>query len=577
MALTKAHNRMVAGSRINVLDFGATGDGTTDDTAAIQAAIDEAYASSGFDNKSVFLPTPAVAYKVTGTLNVYQRVALIGEDKWNCRILGSGQILVLEQPRLVSNIWFDGGSIQNGTNKIHEAAWTGADRANTAIILGPKDLSYQGGHAIIEQCRFSNWGVAIEGPSSINAHIQDCYFQAGYHDVYFRATNTALQFASTIKETKNYHAGAEGVGLGFYPNANGYQICDVSNSVYELLCKSEPGLGFIDTSSIAVRALGGDHVYFETDGATYTSAKAVRSAIFSGKNCYFQGFNEVFKTATTSNFWTLENSEITSSTSTYDMDVSAVNGRNFFRNVGFDNGLNPAALGNTTLMDCSNSGVLPSALSNHYMSGQFKASRTSDAIIANTTAATPQRTLEVQQQNTAVGGLGADASRLVVASDNALLLTQNLTTPRSLLFANDVFRPTQDDVLALGGASYLWTEVFAAAGTINTSDERQKQDIEALSDAEQRVASALKGLVKKFRFKSAVEKKGDDARIHVGVIAQEVQAAFETEGLDAHRYGILCYDEWDAEIDEDGNEIMAAGNRYGVRYSELLAFIISAL
>jgi len=77
---------MVAGSRINVLDFGATGDGTTDDTAAIQAAIDEAYVSTNFDNKSVFLPTPASGYKITSTLNLYQRVALIGEDKWNCKI-----------------------------------------------------------------------------------------------------------------------------------------------------------------------------------------------------------------------------------------------------------------------------------------------------------------------------------------------------------------------------------------------------------------------------------------------------------------------------------------------------------
>lgn len=571
MALTKAHNRMVAGSRINVLDFGATGDGTTDDTAAIQAAIDEAYVSTNYDNKSVFLPTPAVAYKVTGTLNVYQRVGLIGEDKWNCRILGSGQIVVLEQPRLVSNIWFDGGSIQNGTYKIHEASWTSADRANTAIILGPKDLSYQGGHAIIEECRFTYWGVAIEGPSSINSHIHDCYFSAGYHDVYFRATNTALQFASTIKETKNYHSGAEGVGLGFYPNANGYQICDVSNSVYEVLCKSEPTLGFIDASSIAVRALGGSHVYFETDGATYTSAKAVRSAIFSGKNCYFQGFNEVFKTATTSNFWTLENSEITSSTGTYDMDVSATNGRNFFRNVGFDNGLNPAALSNTTLMDCSNSGVLPSATSNHYMNGQFKSSRTSNAIIANTTAATAQRILEVQQQNVAVGGLSADASRLSVVSDNALLLTQNLTTTRSLYFANDVFRPTQDNVLALGGASYRWTELFATSGTINTSDERQKQDIRDLSSAEAAVATRLKTLVKAYRFKSAYQSKGDDARIHVGVIAQEVAAAFEAEGLDPMKYGVVCYDQWDADDERE------AGDAYGVRYDELWAFIISAL
>ena len=38
MALTKAHNRMLAGSAVSVIDYGATGNGATDDTAAIQAA-----------------------------------------------------------------------------------------------------------------------------------------------------------------------------------------------------------------------------------------------------------------------------------------------------------------------------------------------------------------------------------------------------------------------------------------------------------------------------------------------------------------------------------------------------------
>lgn len=140
-----------------------------------------------------------------------------------------------------------------------------------------------------------------------------------------------------------------------------------------------------------------------------------------------------------------------------------------------------------------------------------------------------------------------------------------------------------DNVQTLGTAALRWSVVYAGTGTINTSDGREKQDIEVLTAAELRVAMALKGLIKKFRFRDAVQAKGDAARTHVGVIAQEVIEAFQAEGLDATRYGIICYDEWDespAQFDEDGNvsqEARPAGNRFGVRYEELMAFIISAL
>jgi hypothetical protein len=146
-----------------------------------------------------------------------------------------------------------------------------------------------------------------------------------------------------------------------------------------------------------------------------------------------------------------------------------------------------------------------------------------------------------------------------------------------------LIRPTVDNNQSNGTASFRWSVVYAATGTINTSDERDKQDIAVLDAAEKRVATALKGLVKKFRFKDAVQAKGADARIHVGVVAQEVADAFTAEGLDATQYGLLCYDEWDAAAevrDKEGavfQPARIAGNRYGIRYEELLAFIIAAI
>jgi hypothetical protein len=127
-----------------------------------------------------------------------------------------------------------------------------------------------------------------------------------------------------------------------------------------------------------------------------------------------------------------------------------------------------------------------------------------------------------------------------------------------------------DNSIDLGKSSARFDDIFATNGTIQTSDRNEKQDIEDLTEAEERVAMAAKGLLKKFRWKSAVEDKGDDARIHFGIIAQDLQDAFEAEGLDAGRYGMFISTTW---TDEDGEE----QTRMGVRYSELLAFIISAI
>jgi len=166
-----------------------------------------------------------------------------------------------------------------------------------------------------------------------------------------------------------------------------------------------------------------------------------------------------------------------------------------------------------------------------------------------------------------------------------------------------------DNSKDLGALSVRWDDVYATNGTIQTSDRNEKQDIAELDEAEKRVAVAAKGLIRKYRWKDAVAEKGDDARIHVGIIAQDLQAAFVAEGLDAGRYAMFISSTWweadevipavDEVLDDEGNVVTEAQpertvthhyetaeeapegaterTRLGVRYPELLAFIIGAM
>ena len=173
---------------------------------------------------------------------------------------------------------------------------------------------------------------------------------------------------------------------------------------------------------------------------------------------------------------------------------------------------------------------------------------------------------------TATLQVGYDGSLASITNNGSGPLVITPTTGYNTSVASQ-FVPTVDNTYALGGSSARWTVVYAATGTINTSDERAKQDIKDLSELEKKVAIGIKGLIKSFRFKDAVATKGDKARIHFGVMAQQVAEAFKIVGLDPNKYAMFCYDEWE----DDEKSGIKAGNRYGIRYDELLAFVISAL
>lgn len=155
------------------------------------------------------------------------------------------------------------------------------------------------------------------------------------------------------------------------------------------------------------------------------------------------------------------------------------------------------------------------------------------------------------------------------------------------------FSPNTDNTYSIGTASNRVSEIFAGSGSINTSDSRFKTSLEAPSEALMNAWGKVRYQV--FKFTDAVAEKGDNARIHVGVVAQQVKEAFESEGLDASKYGLFCYDKWEDEyepvevvdqpevLDENGEiitpavthteqkKVISAGDRYGIRYEEALA------
>jgi hypothetical protein len=183
------------------------------------------------------------------------------------------------------------------------------------------------------------------------------------------------------------------------------------------------------------------------------------------------------------------------------------------------------------------------------------------------------------------GAVISNTSSMLVsntASGGAVLLQVN--TGVDIVYKSGQFYCSQDNNCSLGISSDRWTVVYAVTGTINTSDATEKTPLRALTDAEISAGTEIANNIGVYQWLDAIAKKGaDKARLHTGVIAQQVQDTFTKYGLDAHRYGLFCYDQWDAvdaatETDEEGNTrtvmpAVTAGERYGVRYDELHSFL----
>ena len=146
----------------------------------------------------------------------------------------------------------------------------------------------------------------------------------------------------------------------------------------------------------------------------------------------------------------------------------------------------------------------------------------------------------------------------------------------SVFYAATV-RPNIDNTSTLGTTSARWSELFAANGTINTSDAREKTELTPLTKTELAAAIELSKEIGGYKWLASIESKGSAARYHIGLTVQKAIEVLESHGLNALSYGFICYDEWEDQVDKYGLVLAKKGNRYGFRYSQLNMFILAGI
>ena len=222
-----------------------------------------------------------------------------------------------------------------------------------------------------------------------------------------------------------------------------------------------------------------------------------------------------------------------------------------------------------------------------------------------------------------VGSIGSQGGSLTIGTGETGLKFADVSD--SIVPWNSSSNIFRDNAVDVGHANVRFDDIYATNGTIQTSDFNEKQDIASLTATEMLVGKRISALFKTFRWKDSVAEKGDNARTHTGVIAQDVQAAFTAEGLDAGDYALFISSTWwehDVDVpaveaveavdavtetttDEDGNEVVTviteaveaveakdaytrtdtydtedeapegatSKTRMGIRYPELLSFV----
>ena len=551
---------------VNVRDFGAKGDGVTDDTAAIRAAI--------ATRKSVFFPTPETFYNVTDEIGPkWSGQKLFAESKIRGMIrnvTNDRHLAIIGDP-----LRPDGAAPQAGLVNLGfygNASSKGGIVLATNLNAGNPAWSDASKDCVIEHCAVDHvgngwalevysWCNTISDFTCYEGNLKGCLYADSANQ------NTSLGLYLTGCTEQSLQIGGDGsqrrnrgnLFAGLVVQQSGgsvgcVTIADADNTVitslYSERNKSSSCVVHIDATATGTCINGASHlsggaVVIQNEGKNTTVTSVVSSNV-TGAIVENKGNGSIVSHSID---WLPD----VVPTGVKFSDRSTAKNGVYFDSVGF---------------------------------GDLKL-RSYAPLIEFEDMSASQKKLRIKVDQ---GVLRAEYDAAGDGKYSQLLFAINSAVPEMNI--DGMVRPNTDGSRNLGTGSRRWANVYASTGTINTSDEREKTAVASPDDALMRAWSKVN--FKVFQFKDAVEKKGADARLHVGVIAQQVIEAFALEGLDATRYGLLCYDKWDDEyedvevvdepevVDDDGNVTPAkthiehrlvtpAGDRYGIRYEEALA------
>lgn len=229
---------------VNVLDYGAVGDGTADDTAEIQAALD-ATPQGGV----CYFPVPSVRYKITAALNVPHMMRICG-----------------------------GGSYLGRYTQIYQAT------ANTSAFISS---STNGQHTVFE-------GLAIEGQTggqTSGAAINTSQSVIVSRCLIYGFRDGLLVTVDNISTDQAYYCDVEHSLFGNATRA-GIRLDGIVNNFTWMSCRA-------DGNDVGVQVVGGpfglrfyggtfenNNIGLDIDGNDTTTGQDTAGVIVSG--CYFE-------------------------------------------------------------------------------------------------------------------------------------------------------------------------------------------------------------------------------------------------------------------------------------------------